>query len=67
MVLISRGNHAQLKFKPGSVARNDSTIGPPAGIEPIPKRSAGLIPAGGLGPIVDSFFPVVPSLSLSCV
>ena len=25
---------AQLKFKPGLVEKNESTIGPPAGIEP---------------------------------
>ena len=34
-VVILRGNRAQqLKFKPGALAKNESTNGPPAGIEP---------------------------------
>ena len=27
-------NHSQLEFKPGTVEKNESTIGPPAGFEP---------------------------------
>ena len=38
------------KNQPGTVEKNSSTIGPPAGIEPTP--------AGG--PIVDEFFSTVP-------
>ena len=28
-------NYTQLKFKPGTVEKNESTIGPPTGIEPM--------------------------------
>ena len=32
----SSGIHTHIKFKPGTVEKNSSTIGPPAGIEPTP-------------------------------
>ena len=52
------------KFKPGTVEKNSSTIGPPAGIEPTPFAMPVQcsIPAGG--PIVDEFFSTVPGLNL---
>ena len=50
------------KNQPGTVEKNSSTIGPPAGIEPTPlhrhRKGVGSIPAGG--PIVDEFFSTVP-------
>ena len=39
MVLIRVGKFKSAKFKPGTVEKNISTIGPPAGIEPTPLRN----------------------------
>ena len=62
-------NHTQLKFKPGTVEKNESTIGPPARIEHTLLRrwcdaqwqehckSVGSVPPGG--PMVYSFFSTV--------
>ena len=38
-------NYTQLKFKPGTVEKNESTIDPPAGIEPTLLRCRNNAPA----------------------
>ena len=39
-ILISSGNHGHIKFKPGSIEKNVSTVEALPGIEPTPSRNS---------------------------
>ena len=51
---MSSENYTQLKFKPGTVEKNMSTIGPPAGIGPTPmRRRTMLLPLSSWGSLQE--------------